>query len=63
MQVAGIYVRVSSDIQKEEHTIDSQIASLVEYALHEKYVVPQKGIMGMINRTVNSKLFTDWPHA
>lgn len=40
MQVAGIYARVSSDRQKEEHTIDSQIASLVEYAQHEKYVIP-----------------------
>ena len=44
MQVAGIYARVSSDRQKEEHTIDSQIASLVEYAQHEKYVVPDDWI-------------------
>ncbi len=44
MQTAGIYARVSSDRQKEEHTIDSQIASLVEYAQHEKYVVPNDWI-------------------
>jgi len=44
MQVAGIYARVSSDRQKEEHTIDSQIASLVEYAQHEKYLVPDDWI-------------------
>lgn len=44
MQVAGIYARVSSDRQKEEHTIDSQIASLVEYAQHKKYVVPDDWI-------------------
>lgn len=40
MQVAGIYARVSSDRQKEEHTIDSQIASLVEYAQQKSYMVP-----------------------
>ncbi len=44
MQTAGIYARVSSDRQKEEHTIDSQIASLVEYAQHEKYVIPDDWI-------------------
>ena len=44
MQTAGIYARVSSDRQKEEHTIDSQIASLVEYAQHEEYVVPDDWI-------------------
>ncbi len=44
MQIAGIYARVSSDRQKEEHTIDSQIASLVEYAQHEKYVIPDDWI-------------------
>ena len=42
--MAGIYARVSSDRQKEEHTIDSQIASLVEYAQHEKYLVPDDWI-------------------
>ena len=44
MQVAGIYARVSSDRQKEAHTIDSQVASLVDYAQHEKYVVPDDWI-------------------
>jgi len=44
MQIAGIYARVSSDRQKEAHTIDSQVASLVEYAQNEKYVVPDDWI-------------------
>ncbi len=44
MQTAGIYARVSSDRQKEEHTIDSQVASLVEYAQLNKYVVPDDWI-------------------
>ena len=37
MQPAGIYARVSSERQREEHTIDSQIAALIEYAENEGY--------------------------
>ena len=42
MQPAGIYARVSSERQKEEHTIDSQIAALLKYAENEGYIVPEE---------------------
>jgi site-specific DNA recombinase len=44
MQPAGIYARVSSERQREEHTIDSQIAALIEYAENEGYIVPEDWI-------------------
>src|SRR5579864_8650330 len=37
---AAIYARVSSDRQKENHTISSQLAALVEYAGSHGYTVP-----------------------
>lgn len=37
---AAIYTRVSSDRQKENHTISSQLAALVEYADSHGYMVP-----------------------
>jgi len=37
---AAIYARVSSDRQKENHTISSQLAALVEYAGSHGYLVP-----------------------
>src|SRR4051794_1522112 len=37
---AAIYARVSSDRQKENHTISSQLAALVEYADNHGYLVP-----------------------
>jgi len=37
---AAIYARVSSDWQKENHTISSQLAALVEYAGSHGYLVP-----------------------
>ena len=37
---AAIYARVSSDRQKENHTICSQLAALVEYAGSHGYLVP-----------------------
>jgi site-specific DNA recombinase len=37
---AAIYARVSSDRQKENHTIASQLAALVEYADSHGYLVP-----------------------
>src|ERR1035438_421413 len=37
---AAIYARVSSDRQKENHTIASQTASLIEYAGTHGYSVP-----------------------
>ncbi len=40
MKVAAIYARVSSDRQKENHTIASQLAALTEYAEAHRYRVP-----------------------
>ena len=37
---AAIYARVSSDRQKENHTISSQFAALEEYAGSHGYLVP-----------------------
>ena len=37
---AAIYARVSSDRQKEQHTIASQTAALVAYAQSHGYAVP-----------------------
>ena len=39
-RTAAIYTRVSSDRQKETHTIASQVAALVEYAETHGYLVP-----------------------
>jgi site-specific DNA recombinase len=39
-QPAAIYAQVSSDRQKEDHTIASQTAALLEYAKSNGYVVP-----------------------
>jgi site-specific DNA recombinase len=41
---AAIYARVSSDRQKENHTIASQTAALIEYAQTHQYSVPQEWI-------------------
>jgi len=40
MSLAAIYARVSSDRQKEDHTIGSQTEALTEYAQNEGYAVP-----------------------
>src|SRR2546427_4428708 len=37
---SAIYARVSSDRQKENHTIASQTAALIEYAQKNGYSVP-----------------------
>src|SRR5205807_1999357 len=37
---AALYARVSSDRQKENHTIASQVAALTQYAEMNGYVVP-----------------------
>ena len=39
-KAAAIYARVSSDQQKENHTIQSQTAALIEYAKTHGYAVP-----------------------
>jgi site-specific DNA recombinase len=44
MKTAAIYARVSSDKQKEEHTIASQTAALVEFARDHGYDVPREWI-------------------
>src|SRR6267142_4353440 len=41
---AAIYARVSSDRQKENHTIASQTAALIEYAQTHEYSVPPEWI-------------------
>ena len=41
---AAIYARVSSDRQKENHTIASQTAALIEYAKTHEYSVPPEWI-------------------
>jgi site-specific DNA recombinase len=44
MKPAGIYARVSSDRQKEEHTIESQVAALIECAEKKGHKVPKEWI-------------------
>jgi site-specific DNA recombinase len=44
VKTAAIYARVSSDRQKEEHTVESQLSALVQYASAEGYVVPQSWV-------------------
>jgi site-specific DNA recombinase len=44
MTMAAIYARVSSDRQKEEDTIGSQLAALDEYARSEAFSVPEQWI-------------------
>src|SRR5437773_10897924 len=39
-QPAALYARVSSDRQKENHNIASQVAALIQYAETHGYVVP-----------------------
>lgn len=41
---AAIYARVSSDQQKEQHTITSQTAALIEHAQGNGYTVPAEWI-------------------
>lgn len=41
---AAIYARVSSDRQKEDHTIASQTAALIQYAEMEGFTVPKEWI-------------------
>jgi len=43
-QPAAIYARVSSDRQKENHTIASQTAALIEYAQKNGYTVPPEWV-------------------
>ena len=42
MKVAAIYARVSSERQKEDRTIASQVAALLDYAKAQGYTVPEE---------------------
>ena len=44
MRMAAIYARVSSDRQKEDDTIGSQLAALIDYARNEAFSVPEQWI-------------------
>jgi site-specific DNA recombinase len=45
MKSAAIYARVSSEQQKEENTIASQTAALVEFAREQGYSVPNEWVI------------------
>ena len=45
MQTAAIYARVSSDQQKEENTIASQTAALIDFAREQGYSVPDDWVI------------------
>jgi site-specific DNA recombinase len=44
MKLAAIYARVSSDQQREEHTIASQTAALIEFAKKNDFEVPREWV-------------------
>src|SRR4051812_27595953 len=44
MRMAAIYARVSSEQQREENTIASQTASLIEFAQSHDLEVPQEWV-------------------
>jgi site-specific DNA recombinase len=44
MKAAAIYARVSSDKQKEEHTIASQMAALIAFAREQQCAVPAEWV-------------------
>src|SRR6201987_2872578 len=45
MRVAAIYARVSSEQQKEENTIASQTAALIDFAREQGYSVPDDWVI------------------
>ena len=44
MRMAAIYARVSSEQQREENTIASQTASLIEFAKNHELEVPKEWV-------------------
>ena len=44
MKMATIYARVSSEQQREEHTIASQTAALIEFARNQDLEVPKEWV-------------------
>lgn len=45
MKVAAIYARVSTDRQKDEQTIDSQVSAIIEFAHAEGYTIPSELVL------------------
>ena len=45
MKAAAIYARVSSEQQKEENTIASQTAALIDFAREQGYSVPDDWVI------------------
>ena len=45
MKMAAIYARVSSEQQREENTIASQTASLIEFANQHELEVPKEWVL------------------
>ena len=45
MKTAAIYARVSSEQQKEENTIASQTAALIEFAREQGFGVPDEWVI------------------
>ena len=45
MKAAAIYARVSSEQQKEENTIASQTAALIDFAREQGYSVPDEWVI------------------
>jgi site-specific DNA recombinase len=39
-KMVALYARVSSDRQKENHTVESQVTALIQYAEAHGYIVP-----------------------
>ena len=44
MKMAAIYARVSSEQQREEHTIASQTEALIEFARSHEFEVPERWV-------------------
>ena len=44
MKTAAIYTRVSSEQQKENKTIESQVGTLVNFAKEKGYILPEEYI-------------------
>ena len=51
MRMAAIYARVSSEQQREENTIASQTAALIEFAKKHDLEVPQEWVFEELSRS------------
>ena len=61
MQMAAIYTRVSSERQREAHTIASQTAALVEWATTLDLEVPRDWIFEESARVGSTHPDVVWP--